>query len=293
MKVKLIVTGDLERRALGDSLRRYFGETSSGVEIDFLRPRKVQCITTAPLRAGGDKVPRNIDGLARAMIAEVWEGADGRPSDLVVAIDDLELANQPHPDRVTSSVRRGVQQELARRSRDLGLKAAQELQAVVREKCSFHLLVPMIEAYFFADRRALQRAGASSQHPPKLVRPDVEDFETNDPLFLPVAHVENGRRHALGHSWWRHERHPKHYLDHLCGRTGGIYQETVHGSMALAELTWTSLASDSTALAFARALFQDLADAFEVDNPMGPGELAPSTFPTKAIDRAGLVLRNL
>jgi hypothetical protein len=294
MRVKLVVTGDLERKALGTALERCFVATSTRSDIAFLPPRKVQGITTMPLPSDDDVVvPRNVDGLARAMIAEVWEGADGKPSDLVVAIDDLELANQTHPHRVTSWVRRGVQRELDRRSQDLGLKAAERLRTLVHERCSFHLLAPMIEAYFFADRSALQRAGAASDYLPQLARPDVEDFETVDPAFLPIARGENERRHALGYHWWRHERHPKHYLAHLCGQNGGIYQETSAGSRALAELRWASLPADATALAFARALFQDLADAFAVDNPMGMGELASATYPMRAKPRAELLLRNL
>lgn len=294
MRVKLVVTGDLERKALGPSLRRYFKESDAGEEVEFPTPRKVHGITTRPLPANGDAVPRVIDGLARAMIAEIWEGADGKPADLVIAIDDLELANRVQPERVASWVRRGIARELDRRATVLGSRSEAALRNRVRERCSFHLLAPMVEAYFFAERSAWRRAGVASDCMPRLVRPhDVEDFETDDPPFLAIARVENERRLALGHHWWQHERHPKHYLEHLCGRDGTIYQETVAGAAALAELRWCSLTTDGAALPFARALFQDLSDFLGVDNPMGACTQEVATYPTRATRRAELILRNL
>lgn len=297
MRVKLVVTGDLEKKALGASLKQYFQETSAGTPIIFLEPRKVQGITTTPLkpvpRQKDGVTPTNIKALAKAMVAEIWEGARGNPADLVVALDDLELANQHQPERVTYWVRRGIEQELARRAENLGVESAEALRMRVRERCSFHLLVPMIEAYFFADEAALQRVGVSSEHPPRLVRRDVEDFETDDPMFLPIAQQKNAQQQANGHTWWCHERHPKHYLDHLCNRSGRTYGETSQGCDALAELAWPSLPADELALAFARALFEDIADFCGIDNPMGPGQLASATYPAKTTRVSQLLLRNL
>lgn len=185
MRVKLVVTGDVEKLALKKSLERYFQETSSGARVEFLPPRKVHGITTYPLKPlppdEESSIPRDVEAMARAVVAEVCEGADGKPADLVVAIDDLEIANHFEPHRVTSWVRRGMEREIARRSQVAGWGFAEKLRRRVRERCSFHLLVPMIEAYFFAEEAALQRIGVSSEHPPRLTRRDVEHFETDDP----------------------------------------------------------------------------------------------------------------
>ena len=296
MRVKLVVTGDLEKSALAKSLARYFREDANGAKIEFLGPRKIQGVTTnplAPVPAQGIHTPTSIRALAKALIAEVWPGANGKPADLVVAIDDLELANQAFPERVTRWVRRGVKREVERRAADLGIRSTDELQRRIRERCSFHMLAPMVEAYFFGDDGALRCTGVSHEVEARVRRPDVEDFETDDPHYLPYALAQNERRHARGYTWWRHERHPKHYLEHLCARSGRSYGETIEGKRALEELRWGSIPADERSLAFARALFQDLADAFGVDNPMGAGELAPATYPAKTVRRSRLLLRNL
>lgn len=297
MRVKLVVTGDVEKLALKKSLERYFQETSSGARVEFLPPRKVHGITTYPLKPlppdEESSIPRDVEAMARAVVAEVCEGADGKPADLVVAIDDLEIANHFEPHRVTSWVRRGMEREIARRSQVAGWGFAEKLRRRVRERCSFHLLVPMIEAYFFAEEAALQRIGVSSEHPPRLTRRDVEHFETDDPMFLPIAQQKNAQQRANGYTWWCHERHPKHYLEHLCNRSGRTYGETSQGRDALAELGWPSLPADELALAFARALFEDIADFCGIDNPMGPGQLASATYPAKTTRVSQLLLRNL
>ena len=68
------------------------------------------------------------------------------------------------------------------------------------------------------------------------------------------------------------------------------YRETHDGARALESLAWPELSDNPNALAFARALFEDLAEAFEVPNPLGEGALASATHPT---DRRNLVLRNI
>jgi hypothetical protein len=65
---------------------------------------------------------------------------------------------------------------------------------------------------------------------------DVEDFETNDPKFLPHAAIENGKKSTVGAPWWREERHPKRYLEFLVESSGGLlYDETIGGVQALRE----------------------------------------------------------
>ena len=163
-----------------------------------------------------------------------------------------------------------------------------ELAGMVRERCSFHLFAPMLETYFFGEPAALRRAGTSAQ--PQLLSPDVEAFETNDPAWLPTCRDENARRADIA-PWWRHERHPKHYLEHLVERDGGFYTETAGGVRALRELDWNQ--TTATGSAFARALFEDLASSLGVPNPQGPGPTAAETWPTPSTRPEQLVLRNL
>jgi hypothetical protein len=120
----------------------------------------------------------------------------------------------------------------------------------------------------------------------------VEQFETDDPAWLPTCAVENERRSTVA-PWWRHERHPKHYLDHLLDRSGaGPYLETSADAVrALADVAWA--AHGSADGCFARSLFEDLAQWFGVANPMGPGTCAPATWPGPKVKPGSLVLRNL
>src|SRR5689334_20565086 len=96
--------------------------------------------------------------------------------------------------------------------------------AIVRERCSFHLLSPMIEVYFFGEPAALTRAGARRAAKLDPAERDLEDFATDDPDFLSPA---DGK-----HPVWataNRARHPKSYLRFLCDPTGAnprAYRET-------------------------------------------------------------------
>lgn len=291
-RIKLIVTGDVERLALVDSLQRWFPERVNNAPIEWLVPRKVHGTTTSPLAPPGQGAPTSMEKLARAMVAELWEGSDreGRPADLVLAVDDLELANQHQPSIVVEHLRAAIRAEVVRRNLPDG--EVEDLRTRLRERGSFHLLDPMVEAYFFGERTALIRAGVAPNVEPRLCRPDVEDFETNDPSWLPTCAAENVARTAAGHPWWRHERHPKHYLVHLSPRNIP-YAETTQGAAALAQLDWPRVPTNATATPFIRAMFEDLAEWFGVDNPLGHGACAPETSPVHLKDRRNLMLRNL
>jgi len=100
VRIKLIVTGDMEKLALHESLRRVFPGERDGEEVIWEQPRKIHCTTSHPLRE--DRRPSQpMVELARAMLAEVGIGRTGQPADLVVAIDDVELGNleREAPDR--------------------------------------------------------------------------------------------------------------------------------------------------------------------------------------------------
>lgn len=290
MRIKLIVTGDLEKKAMVQSIRRFFPSTYRGEDVEWLAPRKVNAITTKALDLEQTQY-EPMRKLVRAMAAEAEDGSDGRPADLVIAIDDLELANQAQPEVVTAQVRRHVEAEIQRRQ--FSMEGENRFRALLRAKCSFHLFAPMVETYFFGDGGALFRAGVARARNALLISPDVEDFETNDPDFLPCCREEN-QRHAQKILWWKHERHPKHYLGFLVQQNGGLYDEVLGGAAAFCDLAWSTVPFDRTATPFARSLFQDIADALgPITNPLGEGEVAFATYPARNVRREQLLLRNM
>lgn len=116
------------------------------------------------------------------LVAAIEPGQKGRPADFACVIEDLELKNDHQPSLVIQIFREAVRRYLdtypwpTARSRN-------EAFTRVRERCSFHLLRPMTEAYFFGEPAALRRAGALQ--PPQLPAGlDLEQFRTADQAFL-------------------------------------------------------------------------------------------------------------
>lgn len=289
MRIKLIVTGDLERTSIVASLQRHFPQSDNGSPIDWLTPRKIHCTTSNPLQSG--KPPSSaMKTLANALIAEAEFGENGSPADLVVAVDDLELANQGQPDVVIDHLKRAVEEQI---NAHADYRRKDRLRTTLREKCSFHFFAPMVESYFFGDRTALASLGIKPQRSLYLQDPDdVENFETADPAWLRTCAEENQRKTAGGWAWWKHERHPKHYLEFLTDENEHTYQETVNGATAFKALNWATITAKRTATKFVRSLFEDLADALAIPNPF-PGDTAQETWPSRSIDRQTLLLRNL
>ncbi|MBF0310710.1 MAG: hypothetical protein HQL56_14400 [Magnetococcales bacterium] len=229
--------------------------------------------------------------LATAMYDEAIVGKDeSGPADLVVVMDDVELGNLGQ-ERVIAqhyinAVKRVLQQKSPSSSFPLGV--------LFRQKCSFHLFKPLPEAYFFGDPSALRQAGVGSASiPPHLVHPtDVEQFESNDPAWLSVCYGENTRRRKEI-PWWSHERHPKHYLDYLVHVNNLDYSETIQGKLALQNLNWRAVPKGELDTPLIRSLFQDIADWFQIPNPIGNGSLDPSFYPPSSVHSSSLVLRNM
>lgn len=292
--IRFIVTGDLERAAIVPSLDRLFPQqTAAGEPVEWLRPRKVHGATTRRLRA--DQEPdRGMKALARAMFAEAWEGAEGKPADLVIVVDDVELHNFDHRGLICDHFRAAVEHELERRG-PLNMRTEQRMRDRLREQCSFHLVCPMVEAYLFGDRQALNRAGCSAEVAPLLSRPQVEEFESSDPQWLPYCRARNGQQAAppMPMPWWREERHAKHYLEHLVERCGAYYDEVTEGVAAFSRLDWRQASTRGGPAPLAQSLFEDVADFFDVDNPLGTGATSPLTYPARHVRRNRLTLRNL
>jgi hypothetical protein len=179
--------------------------------------------------------------MAKALIAEAESYPHRETADLVVGVADLELANMHQPEVVVAWVKRGVNEAISRKFPSM--VAAERAKERVRNRCSFHLLVPMVEAYFFGERAAFTRVGIPEAATIHRRGEDVEDFETDDPEFLPVCVERNATKASVGCPWWREERHPKHYVELLVEREGQIYTDTV-GANALTlrrRLQWATV----------------------------------------------------
>jgi hypothetical protein len=293
-RVALLVTGKAEEAALHLSLKRVFPEAEIVV-----RPRRDGFTSTAlpsppKLHAlGTARRPTDVERLAAMLVAEVEPGRrDQKPPDLVVLVDDLELVNQSSPERAIEHVREAVRAHLA--SHPWPSAAARErAEERVRERCSFHLLAPMVEAYFFREPAALVRAGARQASLFDPAATDVERFSVNDPAFLGPPNRAPGE--ALP-PWATPDRreHPKRYLQFLCDPMGGdakAYVETKGGRDALRDLDWNMVLAPPPHVRFVRSLVHDIADALgehDVAERFG-GETHATTWPPPRDN----VLRNI
>jgi hypothetical protein len=283
--VALIVTGDVEKKALHLSLNRIFPD----VEFDV---RLRESFTSNPLPAEPPPNPHLeqltlVEKLADALIAAVDPGREGKPVDLAVLVDDLELWNMAAPERAIDHIRAAIKKRLE--DTWPNLERRQKSAALVRERCSFHLLSPMVEAYFFGEPAALRRAGAQRAAVFNPATRDVEDFQTNDPAFLTPPDDKK-----IPWAKPSRARHPKHYLRFLCdpsGQSPRAYQETKHGHEALRSLNWQQVLDPDQHACFARAFLADLAEGLNHPRAarMFPGALHPLTS-RRARDN---VLRNL
>lgn len=286
-RIKLIVTGDMEKLALHTSLQQVFPGERDGEEVIWDKPRKSQCVTSHQLQL--ERSPSHpMRELAKAMIAEAGIGKTGTPADLVIVIDDVELGNLGQETIIATHFRIAVEEEL----RKYNTATETRYRNIIREKCSFHLLKPMVEAYLFGDPNALRIAGVPTGINHCLVHPsDVEQFQTYDTEWLPACYAENVKKQQ-NTPWWRHEYHPKHYIEHLTERGQVFYEETHHGKNALMQLNWNKVPKCQPDTPIIRSLFEDISDWFGIQNPIS-GATHPAFYPTKAVNRESLLLRNM
>jgi hypothetical protein len=272
--IALITTGECEHRALGASLQRVFEGADLEVVVPFQGP--VPSITSNYLSYPGPNSGKTrIDKFVASIIATLEHR---RTPDFVFAIDDLELANIATAHHVTQLVSDAFR-------RCLGDTPTHRELARIRERCSFHLLCPMLEAYFFGEPAALHRAGATR---PAVLDParHLEDFQATDREFLEPGDIRD-------HPWRGPERarHPKRYLSFLVDpgdEEVASYKETAGGCRALATLDWAQVFQyQPPGIAFAHSLFDDLAATLDVPNPF-QGTCQPLTE-----RRSGGTLRNV
>jgi hypothetical protein len=212
------------------------------------------------------------------------------PADLVIVIDDVELGNLGQENIIAEHFRAAVNYAIKLKARGVSSEEAR-IRNVIRDKCSLHLLKPMVEAYLFGDNAALALAGVPIEVNPQLVhQSDVEAFETNDPKWLQICHKENTiQQNNHNKPWWVHERHPKAYLDYLLPRD---YSETTHGAQALSRLSWTKVPKCQHDIPVFGSLFEDVANWFNIQNPISSAT-HPDFYPARTVNRNNLLLRNM
>lgn len=289
MRVALLPTGRTEWHGLAIALQRLFPAhelyalPEPTVFHSMRGPFNGFTSSTLTERHEREYVPESaLELVGLAAREALGDGAHREAADVVVVIDDLELANRHQPDRAVRVFRRAVEHHLE------GLQGARKrTETALRDRVSFHLVVPMIEAWFFGDPQGLRRAGVPDGVKPFLDSADLEDFLTRDVQYASATEtdcpcwVSRGRKKADRPKWLgsERERHPKGYLQWLCrdGDAKGCttYDESQGGAEALKRLDWDVLFTN-TGLSYLSALLEDLADAL--------GQPLPFLFPLKEVD---------
>jgi hypothetical protein len=293
MNVVILPTGRTEWHGFPEALGRLFpGHSFSSIpspEEILSNPESfpVAGFTSNPLTEKQrldppEDVQAIFERAARAAVGDRFTDA----ADLVLVLDDVEIANLGNEPLIAEVARATVRGHLERLSDRVRERTAEAL----RTRVSFHLLRPMIEGWFFGDPVAIGRTGAM---PPVVLESDPEHFAVDDVAYLQADETEcprwvaAGRKKNLKPKWIGNPRrhlHPKGYVQWLtragehksCSR----YRETVHGAAALAGLDWAAVLSrPAEQFQYLRALVADLADALDQAPATGPvvGVRAPLT----------------
>jgi hypothetical protein len=298
--IKLIVTGDSEKNALHKSLQSCFpAHTKIGDLVVWDTPRKADGVTNFRIQSG--RPSRSMTTLVNVMFTEALQSKqpDGTAPDFVIVIDDVELGNVGREDFVVHAFRLAVDAKLAELRSANSLVEFQQIQTRIQRCCSFHLLCPMVEAYFFADPKTLTSGGVSADKHPVLVHPtDVEQFDAildSHPDWQSSCQLKNTQQKAKN-PWWRTERHPKHYLTHLLSISQApAYHETTLGARMIEETHWPTVAKTPTDSPIVSALLEDIWDWYGLPPPPDQcvGIPSPTMYRVKTTPPLQRTLRNL
>lgn len=295
--IALIVTGILELDGMGASLKTLFPGVTFRVEkVHSITSTKVSSPPAGNSLMQGKPAWNLVDRLLREVTKSRVPGEE--PADFAIAIDDVELCNLPphgDPSHIITLVRRTVYNFLEAQFPN---QAARERHARrFREQCSFHLLSPMIESYFFGEPAALRRAGVPEGTMPRLRAGDLEQFLADDPRYSsPASAAWRTRRDQRTRATpsLNPDQHPKDYLDFLRDPTNVPERDAERISLAaLTSLAWPTLTMNPAELPFLRSLLADIAEAAGTPSPLGDGPPSSITwFDPKERGRAA-TLRNL
>lgn len=314
MKVAILPTGRTEYRGLALALQRLFpGHTfyclPSRAEVasdpdHFPYPGFTSAkLTPAHLSAPPESARELMSRAAQEALGDRRHTA----ADLVQIFDDVELPNMSQIDQVVAVMRGAVSMHLSElESTGHRGRTAEAL----RQKVSFHLIAPMVEAWLFADPVALATAGVPEEREIHFeAATDPEAFQTRDPAYLAATETDcptwssmpPQRKKKLRPKWLGaqpREQHPKGYLQWLCRapqeRTCTSYREATSGGSALQDLSWSSVGErDLAHFALLRSMVEDLSDglaaqpAVSIGLPSGNPPTRRSSAPRDAL------LRNL
>ena len=256
IRVQFVVTGRSERAALHTSLERACRLFAPRGEFVFLEPQYVDSFTSGT-RALTPPVPDDpvkkdpARKLADAVIAALVDGRrKNERADYAFAVDDLEVPNAANADAVVAYF--ATHMERALLDRFGSSQADQTRRQKVCERASFHLLAPMLEAYFFTSTPVLEAAGAIRPSLFDAAQSDLESFSVHDSGYFEWC---TGRSKSL--HWCR--QHPKWYVKYLCSPQR--YRETREGKAALDVLSWSGTVVRSEFTRFARSMLDDLVEA--------------------------------
>lgn len=266
-KVRLVVTGQLEHRALAPALGRLFPQADFAPSV-LPAAKDLRGFTSArvdPAAIADQAKAAIVDGLVDDL-AGALRGPRREEADLVVLIDDLELANRGNEARVLQAVREAVHRHLARRG-DKG-----HFADLFRERASVHFFDPMVEAYLIASTssRGVISIDENVRHRRDVGAESFEVLRDADPTYFDEALGEcsdgrspKGRRCPWQYPAEERARHPKAYLKYL--RRGSPprqfcsdYKETEQGVAALAALQWSEALETPDTVPFLDALVEDL-----------------------------------
>lgn len=314
MRVAIMPTGRTEWEGLPVALGRLFPghefyslPTPAEIASDptsYPYPGFTSCALTESFE---ETPPESATDLLSRAVQEALGERGRKAADLVLIVDDVEPPNMDRIGRVVAVMRQAARAHLG------GLRQSGHhdvTAAVMRQKVSFHLIAPMVEAWFFADSEALMNAGVS-EHTAVYFEDttDPEAFETADPEYLgasatdcpALATLPARRQKKLRPKWLGslpRETHPKAYLQWLCRDPGARnctrYSEAEGGSAALAAISWAAMLGRSEAhFALLRSLVEDLEDGLQCGRGVRGvgGQASPLTARSAAPREA--VLRNL
>ena len=186
MRVAILPTGRMEHLGVPHALHALFPNHdfySIAKRSSDKEPFDSFTSSDKPLMLG--KPNGNVDKIVEQMAAELFPGRDGRAPDLLVVLEDLELPNMHQPEIVVQLFRDAIARHVGK-LRGSSPPRADKVEEALLSKASFHLAVPMIEAWLFADPDGPRNAGAPSERlPPNWERAkDPEEFLTQDPGYL-------------------------------------------------------------------------------------------------------------
>lgn len=307
MRVAILPTGRMELLGMGTALEALF-PAHEFYTIPKRDKEPFDSFTSSDKPLARTTPNGNVAKIVQQMAASLVPGRDGRAPDLLVVLEDLEIPNKQTPEVVIQVFRDATARHVAQLGLQRNPGFADRVNEALLTKASFHLAVPMIEAWLFADPNGPRNAEVLPERlPPKWEdERDPEDFLTREATYLADDcaactawnALPPGRAQRSKPEWNRERRevHPKAFLawlsrdpsENKCSR----YRETHEGKRALELLDWTAALRSPNHCTFLRALVEDLADGLGETLTL-PADSCASPLTSHRERRDSPVLRNI